>query len=180
MVKKATYIIVLCLFVSCIYNGTKNSYGIPRAKFKNIECNSCLSKRYEGLYEERFYFSSIDKYGNYQSLVKTSKESDRLNKTKFIRVYDNCRVNIFIKDNDVNLKKEDFIPEKGLIGYLYSRSNKDYIRYYSVRDGEGRMIEDHIFIRRDTLNVITQGGSSGYIYMIKQIPEDWKKYKADW
>lgn len=174
MVVRLFIIICFAFCISCIYKGQKSEYGLPRPQTKNMDglCDVKLSKKYEGLYEEKYYFADSDKYGKFKMLTETSNVKHFENKTTYIKFYNNCRVSIFANTN-LQLKKEDLNPEKGLIGLLYRKKNNDIIKYYSIKDGVGRTIYRDLILKEDTLIVKESGSNTnGYIYIRKKLSLD--------
>lgn len=51
------------------------------------------------------------------------------------------------------------------MAYIESKKNRDNIVFFTVINGEGRIIKNHISIKKDTLIIEEAGNStSGYIY----------------
>lgn len=162
---KSFYFIIVFIFLcySCIYTGSMNSHGIPTTNFENVKCNSYLSEKYKGLYECRYYFSGIDKRGNYKDLTDVSSTPNFLDKTTYIQVYESCIARIFVNRQLGGI--DNLVPDSGLMAYIESKKNRDNIVFFTVINGEGRIIKNHISIKKDTL-IIEEAGSStsGYIY----------------
>lgn len=166
MVKITSFIILIFFSYSCVYRGTINSYGIPITDFKKIDCNKNISEKYQGIYEQKYYFLGVDNKGNYRDLVKTTDIPNFSNKTSYLQIWNTCEIRLFV-NKDIDEKY--FPPESGLMGYIGTNRNKDYMIFYTIINGEGRNVKRNIEKKADSL-IITETGvnTNGYIYVKKK------------
>lgn len=163
MVIKISLISLVFFCYSCIYKGLINSYGVPITKFKKIKCNKNISEKYEGSYEQKYYFSGVNNKGNYKDLVNIANTPNFTNKTSYLQIWNTCEIRLFINRN---IDEKHFSSESGLMGYIGTNKNKDYIIFYTIINGEGRSIKRNIEKKGDSL-IISEVGSNtnGYIYI---------------
>ena len=162
------------ILLSCS-TGYFDQYGVyvpnnPRYKLKD--------KKGDPIPKELDTFNLYKYYGYYDSikLVKDKLSNEWVGYKKFVS---NGRVYSFGTEK---LEKQNLNPEFASKGYYFYDKKREIIKYETFVGAEGGqyiILNYKLNKNGDTLTNIT-GDKKSHVYIKEIIPEEWKRYKADW